>query len=209
MWRGSKLLNIIFKILSTLKNKQIKNQLSTYAYVHDVPRRNLWRLGDNIWTSFLSFYLMGPVTQALAIRVIGRWFYPCPTLLASSCKFWDPLVRWPLLLYVASSLFPQPNARPLWAPLHVSIGGNPVWKASSFCLWEVWGRKGSYFASLNVLGFNNVSDISVSSMRRNNRVSRPQSPCFMRFLHLWFPVDRGIMSKGLWLVSELEASLKS
>lgn len=134
---------------------------------------------------------------------------PHPPLLASSCNFWDSPVMWPLLLYVASSLFPQPNARPLWAPLRVSIGGNPVWKASSFCLWEAWGRKGSYFASLNVLGFNNVSDISVSSMRRNNRVSPSSKPMFYEILHLWFPVDRGIMSKGLWLVSELEASLKS
>lgn len=57
-------------------------------------------------------------------------------------------------------------------------------------------EKGSDFASLNVLGFNNGSEISVSSMLRNSIVFLH----FMRFCtYGWFPVDRGIMSKGLRL----------
>lgn len=65
-------------------------------------------------------------------------------------------------------------------------------------------EKRLYFASLDVLGFNNVSDISVSSMPRNNRVSHSQSPCFMRFCTSGSQRTEGLCLKVSGLFQRLE-----
>lgn len=136
VWRGSKLLNIIFKILSPLKKQTNKKTIVYLCICAWCAQMKLVEVGDQ-YLEIISFL-------PLDGSVLWLKFWPSALLvggfiLAPLC--WLPsLVMWPLLLYVVSSFFPQPNARPLWAPLHVSLGGNPVWKASSFCLWEVWGR---------------------------------------------------------------------
>lgn len=85
---------------------------------------------------------------------------------------------------MSSSLVPHSRARPYWSTLYVSLWDNSMWKASPFCLWEVRGRKGSDFASLNVLGFNNGSEISVSSMLRNSIVFHLRAYILWDFAHM-------------------------